>query len=175
MPTIVSLVKQGELEFTALDENGDAIDGAGVLPSCQVTNVKIEPNNDAASAADQEETLGGCIIPADGSDDSSPDVLSGSIVADHNVVELLTAWTWKYRNGRANFKFVPRTDPSSEVDGSSYTAAKMEFTGVITVAALTVGGDVDTRNDIDFSFDIVEYTSLPDAYTAGGGGGYLLD
>ena len=165
MPTIVSLVKQGTLTLTALDELGDPITGDGVVdPSCQVTNVRIEPNNEGESAADQEETLGGCLIPQDASGDDNYDTLTGQIVADHNVVELLTAWTWRYKGTRAQAVFVPRNAPEPEVEGSTYTAQAMEFDMVIAVSRLVVGGDVDQRNDIDFSFDIVSYNSLPVPY-----------
>lgn len=170
MPVIVSKVKQGLLKLSAVDQDTllpVADDVADV--SCQVTNCRIEPAEAGSAVADQTETLGGCVVPSDGAE-TDPDRLAGTAISDHNVQsgqetgDLLVPFTWRNRNKKIKWEFIPRLDPSPE-DEDPYATQQMAFEGLAICSAMVIGGEVNSQIDLDFSFDIVNETLvLPERY-----------
>ena len=170
MPTIVSKVKEGVLKLSAVDQDTNAVLTADVADvSCQVVNCRIEPADSGSSASDQTETLGGCLVPQD-SAEGDPDRIVGTAISDHNVVsgaetgDLLIPVTWRNRNKKIKWEFIPRLDPSPE-DEAPYVTQQMAFEGLAICSAMVIGGEVNAEIQHDFDFDIVDGTLvLPERY-----------
>lgn len=84
--------------------------------------------------------------------------LSGNLFGDISDTGI-TTWSWENKGAEVPFTFVPNN------------AAERAVTGVVKVRPLGVGGDVKTKNRVDFEWPCVGEPALgdyvPDAPAAG--------
>jgi hypothetical protein len=75
-------------------------------------------------------------------DDTETWALSGSVFQSYDL-DSLHDWCFEHRKEQQPFVFVPNTDHARS------------YSGVIKIRALSVGGDVKTRNRSDFEFPLI--------------------
>lgn len=80
-------------------------------------------------------------------DETKTETLSGTVLDDYSATDSI--FTFSKENEGAELPFV--WEPNS-VDGG------LRVTGVIKMRQISIGGDVDTRNENDFEFPIVGET-----------------
>lgn len=111
--------------------------GAALEVSAQITNGRIEWS-ESVNSTDPIPVLSGEELP--GEDEVTyAATLAGNVVQDIDAAGLV-AWSWTHKGETVNFTFVPSTTDGREV------------TGTVRVIPLTLGGDVNTRNQSDFTW-----------------------
>jgi hypothetical protein len=136
MTIIESRVKQGSLVV------------GGEIFSCQPTSAAIEPANDTAGGDDAVEVLCGDTLSA-ASGATLTANLTLTAIQDFTApdgTESLVGYSWAHNSETVEFTWNPTADP---VD---------EWFGKVTVQAINVGGDVNTRITSDVSWPITELT-----------------
>lgn len=136
MTIVESRVKQGSLVV-----GGEAF-------SCQPTSAAIEPSNDTAGGDDNVEVLCGDTLSA-----ASAATLTANLtltaIQDFTApsgTESLIGYSWAHNSETVDFTWNPTADPDDE------------WSGKVTVQALNVGGDVNTRITSDASWPVTELT-----------------
>ena len=136
MTVIESRVKQGSLTI------------GGEVFSCQPTAVAIEPSNEGGDAGDDVEVLcGDKLSGASGA--SLAANLTLTAIQDFTAesgTESLIGYSWAHNAETVDFVWGPTADPQDE------------WTGKVTVQALNIGGDVNTRITSDAEWPITELT-----------------
>lgn len=127
MPVVVSKVKQGTLTL------GDA--PTPVDFSCQPTNIRLTPTT---NSEDPVETL--CGDTATGSGSTTWE-LSGTAVQDFTDPAGFLMYCFDNAGEVVSFTWAPTADSG-------------EWSGLVTIVALEIGGDVNTRITTDFAFPI---------------------
>jgi hypothetical protein len=136
MTIVESRVKQGSLVV-----GGEAF-------SCQPTSAAIEPANDTAGGDDAVEVLCGDTLSA-ASGATLTANLTLTAIQDFTApdgTESLVGYSWAHNSETVDFTWNPTADP---VD---------EWVGKVTVQALNIGGDVNTRITTEASWPITELT-----------------
>lgn len=80
--------------------------------------------------------------------------ISGEFLQEYSLTGLV-AWTWENHGQELPFVYRPRND------------ADLEFTGTAKIAAVKVGGDVNTRNRAEFEWKLVDMPDFRDATAPG--------
>lgn len=105
-----------------------------------------------------------CLVEWDVEDGEVVPVLSGGQVSEEDVYGAtlsgnlfgdisdtgITSWSWTNRGKEVPFTFVPNS------------AAERAVTGVVKIRPLAVGGDVKTKNRVDFEWPTVGEPALGD-------------
>jgi hypothetical protein len=126
MPVVTSKVKEGTLTF------GDT---TPVDFSCQPTNVRLTPTT---NSEDPLETLCGDTAAGTG---STTWELTGTAIQDFTDPAGFLMYCFDHVGEIVPFTWLP-------------TADSAEWSGSVTVVALEIGGDVNTRITTDFAFPI---------------------
>lgn len=133
MTIVESRVKSGSLTL-----GGDAF-------SCQSTSVGITPDHEGTEE-DSVEVLCGDTLAG-----SVANVLTANLVAtniqDFTNADGLISFSWSHDGEIVDFTWNPTSEPDDA------------WTGKVTVGALLVGGDVNTRITTDLEWKITELTT----------------
>lgn len=136
MTIVESRVKQGSLTV------------GGEVFSCQPTAVAIEPSNDTGGAGDDVEVLcGDKLSGASGAALTAN--LTMTAIQDFTAesgTESLVGYSWAHNSETVDFVWGPTADVQDQ------------WTGKVTVQALNIGGDVNTRITTDAEWPITELT-----------------
>lgn len=108
--------------------------------SCQVTNLRVECSENVTTT-DAVDVLCGEQLPAEDTVTLSWQ-LSGNVVQDIAAADLVS-YTWTNASDEVAFEFVPNTTEARKV------------TGVVRLIPLTLGGDVKSRPQADFTWQII--------------------
>lgn len=108
--------------------------------SCQVTNLRVECSENV-STQDAVDVLCGEQLPAEDDVTLSWQV-AGNVIQDIAATDLV-AYTWTNASDVVDFEFVPST------------AAARKVTGQVRIIPLTLGGDVKSRPQADFTWQII--------------------
>lgn len=139
MTIVESRVKQGSLVV------------GGETFSCQPTSAAIEPSNDTGGGEDTVEVLCGDTLSGASSATLTAN-LTLTAIQDFTAAsgtESLIGYSWAHNGETVDFTWNPTSDPTDE------------WSGKVTVRALTVGGEVNTRITSDAEWPITELT-MPD-------------
>lgn len=112
--------------------------------SADTTNVTLEPK---ADNEDNDVFLDG---HTEGGSQTETWTLSGTIKEDYSTTGI-QVWALQNTGKTMPFEWVPNTN------------GKLKLTGNLVVASIPFGGDVKSRNGVDFSFNVVDVTAT--AYT----------
>jgi hypothetical protein len=127
MPIVQSRVKKGVLTFGVAPDTHDF--------SCQPTNIRLTPTT---NTEDPLETLCGDTAAGTG---STTWALAGTSIQDFDDPEGFLMHCFDHNGEVVDFSWQP-----NETSGT--------WTGQITVQALEIGGDVNTRITSDFTFPV---------------------
>lgn len=108
--------------------------------SCQVTNLRVECSENV-STQEAVPVLCGEELPAEDDVTLSWQV-AGNVVQDIAATDLV-AYTWTNASQTVDFEFVPSTAEARKV------------TGQLRLVPLTLGGDVKSRPQSDFTWQII--------------------
>lgn len=114
--------------------------GADFDASTQLKNCRVEPSEQVDSE-DAIPVLSGDEIAAEETA-TYTFKLSGSVLQDLEAAGFV-AFTWDHMGETMPFTFIPRTDADRQV------------TGTVRVAPVTIGGDVKSRPDSDFTWSCI--------------------
>lgn len=103
----------------------------------QVLSITLEPD---VSKGDSKTVLSGEVAPGDRTEAWK---LSGSLLSDFGAEGSLVEFCFTKRGTQQPFKFTPST------------ASGKEISGVLTIEAVAIGGDVGETPEPDFEFDVV--------------------
>lgn len=105
--------------------------------SGQVTNIVLKPSVDKGDAID---VLDGGQVSGDRSESFT---LEGTLLQDLGATESTTEFLFENRGTDLPFEYVPNS------------AMGKKITGVLTVEAIDIGGDVKSKPTSDFTFDVI--------------------
>lgn len=112
--------------------DGSPFEASGQLKSCKVEWSEATSSTDAIPVLSGEEIAGE-------EEATYSAKLSGSVLQDLETAGLV-AWTWEHKGETVTFSFEPNSAGESKVTGSC------------RIIPLTVGGDVKSRPDSDFTW-----------------------
>jgi hypothetical protein len=121
----------------------------GVVFSCQPTSAAIEPSNDTAGGEDSVEVLCGDTLSAASSATLTANLALTAIQDFTSPDDSLVGHSWAFNGETQDFLWNPTNDPQDE------------WSGKVTVQAINVGGEVNTRLTSDAAWPITELT-MPD-------------
>lgn len=105
--------------------------------SGQVTSIKLVPSVNKSDAID---VLDGGQVAGDRSESFK---IEGTLLQDFGATESTTEYLFTNRGTEQPFLYIPNSSQGKEI------------TGVLTIEAIEIGGDVKTKPTSDFSFDLV--------------------
>lgn len=108
----------------------------------QVLSITLEPEVNKGEA---KTVLSGEVAPGDRTETFK---LTGTLISDFGKEESLVEYCFTKRGTEQPFKFTPNT------------ASGKEISGVLTVEAVAIGGDVGETPEPDFEFEIVGTPTL---------------
>ena len=118
----------------------------GVVFSCQPTSAAIEPSNDTGGGEDSVEVLCGDTLSAAASATLTANLVLTAIQDFTSDGDSLVGHSWANNGVTEDFLWCPTNDPQDE------------WSGKVTVQAINVGGEVNTRITSDVSWPITELT-----------------
>ncbi|WP_104087264.1 hypothetical protein [Arthrobacter sp. GMC3] len=105
--------------------------------SGQVTSIKLVPSVDKGDPID---VLDGGQAPGDRKESFK---LDGTLLQDFGATKSTTEYLFTKRGTEQPFLYIPNSSQGKQI------------TGVLTVEAIDIGGDVKTKPTSDFSFDLI--------------------
>lgn len=108
----------------------------------QVLSITLEPD---VSKGDDKTVLSGEVAPGDRTESWK---ISGSLLSDFGAPASLVEYCFTKRGTQAPFKFTPST------------ASGKEISGILTIEAVAIGGDVGETPEPDFEFNLVGQPTL---------------
>lgn len=127
----VQTITMGPGKFT-IGEAGDL-----TVFSSQVTSIVLKPSVDKGDPID---VLSGEQASGDRSEKFT---LEGTLLQDFGATDSTTEYLFENRGTDMPFEYVPSTSRGKKI------------TGILTVEAIDIGGDVKTKPTSDFAFDVI--------------------
>lgn len=131
MTMTTNVITMGPGKFTI----GDTADLT--VFSGQVTSIKLVPSVDKGDAID---VLDGGQVSGDRSESFT---LEGTLLQDFGATDSTTEYLFENRGTEQPFVYIPNSSQGKQI------------TGILTVEAIDIGGDVKTKPTSDFTFDLI--------------------